>query len=349
MTARRSPLDARHKQLGGRFVDFGGWEMPVQYQSVLAEHRAVRHDVGWFDVSHLGRFRWQGEGATEAMRALLCNDIWRIEPGRTQYTMLLNSDGGVIDDIVVWRWENESYFVLPNAANHHRVMKAFAAAAPEVEMTDLREETVMIAVQGPQAPALLEQILAVSPQRHRTASTNFAGETVWMAGTGYTGERGGEIVARPSAGEVLVTALTEAGATPCGLGARDTLRLEAGLALWGQDLDETTSPLEAGLDFVVSFDHRFVGREALLKQRQHGLAKKLVAFALADRQIPRHGYALRAGQSRGEVTSGNFSPGLERGIGLGYLGPPNLDDPLEVEVRGRWVAADRQQLPFVGR
>lgn len=334
--------------MGARFVDFGGWEMPLQYQSVLAEHAAVRSRVGLFDVSHLGRFRLTGAGATDLLRRLVCNDVGKIEPGRTQYTMALNDAGGVIDDLIVWRWAEESYWVLPNAANYDRVVARFAAeAGPEIELEPLSERTVMLAVQGPAAPALLEAVLGWAPRRFRTAEGEFGGSQVWAAGTGYTGERGAEVCAAPAAGEALATALVGGGATPCGLGSRDTLRLEAGLALWGQDLDEATTPLEAGLGWVVDWDHEFVGREALLAQQAGGLPKRLEAFTLEDRQIPRHSHLLAAGASTGAVTSGNWSPTLGQGIGMGYLAPPDGESPLSVEIRGRWVEARRTTLPFL--
>ncbi len=323
--------------------------MPVQYTSVIAEHRAVRTGSGWFDVSHLGRFSLRGAGATETLRRLFCNDIDRIGPGRSQYTMMLNESGGVVDDLIVWRWGTDDYWVLPNAANHERVMARVAAAAPEAEVVDLRPTTVAIAVQGPDAPRHLAALLDEAPRRFRTVITGFRGVEVRAAGTGYTGEPGGEVVLPVDVAEDFARALCERGVVPAGLGARDTLRLEAGLALWGQELDEDTTPLEAHLEFAVSFDHEFVGREALEGERRRGLRKELVGFATEGRKIPRRGYRLRAGESRGEVTSGNFSPMLERGIGLGYLAPPPGDGDLEVEIRGEWVQVERIDPPFYRR
>lgn len=342
----RSPLHDVHARLGGRFVDFGGWEMPVQYQSVLAEHRAVREGCGWFDVSHLGRFRWEGSGATAAIDRLLCNEINRVAAGRSQYTMALNETGGTIDDLIVWRWDEETYWVLPNAANHLRLMEIFAGDEPEVELEDLRPSTVTLAIQGPAAPSVLETVLGEAPKRFRTLTGRWKDRDFWAAGTGYTGERGGEVVIEAESGPELVEALMAAGAVPCGLGARDTLRLEAGLVLWGQELDETITPLEANLDFAVSFDHDFVGKPALERQRQHGLPRSLVAFRTEGRLIPRTGHRLQAGSSSGWVTSGNFSPGLEAGIGMGYLQPPT-DEPIEVEIRRSWHSVTRVELPFV--
>ena len=344
----RSPLHSTSEKLGARFVDFGGWEMPLQYQSVLAEHGAVRAAAGWFDVSHLGRFSWKGPGASSALNRLLSNDITLIDPGRTQYTLCLNDDGGIVDDLLVWQWDKDSYWVLPNAATHDQVMKRFAEAFPGIAMEDLRPGTAMVAVQGPAAPAALEETLGIAPKRFRTYRSPFDSARVHLAGTGYTGERGGEIVTDPETAVQLVGRLGALGVKPAGLGARDTLRLEAGLLLAGQDFDPSVNPIEAGLDFAVSWDHDFVGRGALEIVRAGVPDRKLVAFTLEGRRIPRHGYALRAEGSSGAVTSGNYSPVLECGIGLGYLSPPGSEN-LEVEIRGKWESAQLAQLPFLPR
>jgi aminomethyltransferase len=344
---RRSPLHDLNERLGGRFVAFGGWQMPVQYESVLTEHRAVRSGVGVFDVSHLGRFALTGEGAHTAIRSLLCNDIDRIEPGRCQYTMVLNPDGGVIDDLIVW-WRDEGvYWLMPNAANHDRVMAAFAAE-PDCEVEDLQGETVFLAVQGPDAPALIEQVVGIKPGRFRNIIIDSPNGEVAMAGTGYTGEAGAELCADPATGTAIMKAFVEAGATPCGLGARDTLRLEAGLPLWGEDIDESTTPLEAGLGFAVAMDHKFVGKGRLAEQQENGLERRLSGFILTDRGIPRHGYEVRTSTGgSGEVTSGNISPMLDTGIGLAYLSPPMArDEEIEVRVRARWVTGRTAKPPF---
>jgi aminomethyltransferase len=345
----RSPLHELHEKLGGRFVDFGGWEMPVQYESVLTEHQAVRNGLGWFDVSHLGRFSWQGTGATATLQALLTNNVTLIEPGRTQYTLLLNEDGGIFDDLLVWQWDEETFWVLPNASTHELVMSQFAQFDDAVEVTDLRSTSVMLAVQGPRAPDVLEALVGIAPKRYRTYNTDFEGTPVSLAGTGYTGERGGEIVTDAETAGKLIAALEREGATPCGLGARDTLRLEAGLLLAGQDFDSSNNPLEAGLDFAVAWDHSFKGREALERVRSDGPKKRLSAFTLPGRKIPRHGYPIRAGESAGKVTSGNFSPMLECGIGVGYLAPPAPGIDPEVEIRGVWEQATASELPFYRR
>lgn len=340
---RRSPIHEHHIAHGARFVDFGGWEMPVQYQSVLSEHRAVRESVGVFDVSHLGRLSVEGDGATGALSRLFCNDVRRLDAGRTHYTMLLTDAGGIVDDLVVWRWDDEDYWVMPNAANATVVTEAITAAATGVEVDDIGPSTVMLAVQGPDAPALIDEVVGEAPGRFRTTVT----DRVRMAGTGYTGERGGEICVAAEEGGALFDELVAAGAVPCGLGARDTLRLEAGLPLWGSDIDTTTSPLEAGLDFAVAWDHDFPGREALERQAGEGVPRRLTGLVMSGRGIPRHGHPVRSGASQGEVTSGNHSPVLDTGIGLAYLGPPvEPGVEAEVEIRGRWTSATVATPPF---
>ena len=343
-----SPLHATHESAGARFTDFGGWVMPVQYEGVLAEHAATRNDAGLFDVSHLGRFEVKGDGGTALLRSQLCNDIQHIEPGRAQYTMALNNSGGVEDDIIVWKLAETQYWVMPNGTNFDGIVQRFTSAAPPgVEISDVREQTALLAVQGPEAPRIIETVLGVVPKRFRVVSGEFDGHEVIAAGTGYTGERGGELCIPNEGAAALWSALVAAGATPAGLGARDTLRLEMGYPLWGQDLDPSTSPLEAGLGWVVAWDHEFVGRDALELQRK-GTQKELIAFSTEGRAIPRQGYAVVAGDSTGTVTSGNFSPTLEHGIGLAYLSPPPADDAeVTVTIRGDTVPAERVTLPFL--
>lgn len=339
--SRRSPLHSRHAELGARFVDFGGWDMPVQYQSVLAEHRAVREGVGIFDVSHLGRLEVAGPGATGALRSTFSNDVDKYEPGRTHYTLLLNDDGGIIDDLVVWRWDDDEYWVMPNAANAARVQEILEAGGASVR--DLQSETVMLAVQGPDAPSVLAEVLGEAPGRFRTLRT----DAVRGAGTGYTGERGGELCVGLEGAAEIFDRFLAAGAAPCGLGSRDTLRLEAGLALWGSDIDETTTPLEAGLDFAVAWEHDFPGREALQRQQERGVESRLTGLVMKERGIPRHGYPVRSGPSDGSVTSGNLSPSLDTGIALAYLAPPvPIGQEAEVEIRGKWLAAEVRKPPF---
>lgn len=346
----RSSLHSVHERLGARFTDFGGWEMPLQYEGTLAEHRAVRGSCGVFDVSHLGRFRLRGPGAHGLVSRLLCNDIDRIGPGRAQYTMLLDDSGGVVDDIIVWWLGEQDFIVLPNAGNSDEVVGRFADEVPaDTSLEDIREETALIAVQGPDSGAVLDEAIGGHPKRFRLQSL----EATWplvAAGTGYTGEAGAEVLIDAADGPPVLDRVLEAGARPCGLGARDTLRLEMGYPLWGQDLDRDTTPLEAGLEWVVGWDHEFEGKTALKRQRRDGLRKRLVGFRLADRRVPRHGYPLRSGDATGTVSSGNFSPTLEVGIGMGFLEPDpgSKPHPVEVAIRGEWIPAERVDPPFLG-
>jgi aminomethyltransferase len=343
----RSPLHDANAALGARFVDFGGWEMPVQYESVLAEHKAVRSHVGVFDVTHLGRFELTGPGAYTAIRKLLCNDIDRIEPGRCQYTMILNDSGGIIDDMIIWWWEQDRFWVLPNAANQERVTQIFAAEHDCV-VAELQTSTVFLAVQGPDANDAIRDVCGEAPKRFRTNEVEWHGGTLAIAGTGYTGEAGGEICTDPKTGEALLAAFVNAGAVPCGLGSRDTLRLESGLSLWGEDIDETTTPLEAALKFAVSLDHDFVGKEALEHQAAGGVDRLLTGFILSERGIPRHGHQVRTSDSgTGVVTSGNMSPMLQTGVGMAYVSPPpDLEETIEVQIRSRWVNGRLAKPPF---
>ena len=326
--------------------------MPLQYSGTLAEHRAVRAGCGIFDVSHLGRFELAGTGANELISRLLCNDPARIGHGEAQYTMMLTPEGGVIDDIIIWWLADERLIVLPNGANHDIVMSTFAAeAGTEVSVTDLRAESVLLAIQGPNAPAILETVLGSKPGRFQLLEHLGPDGSVIAAGTGYTGEPGAEILVAADAGRDAFERFLDAGAEPAGLGARDTLRLEMGYALWGQDLDRTVSPLEAGLGWVVGWNHEFVGKDALIAQRDKGVSKQLIAFTFDGRTIPRPGHQIRCGVSQGSVTSGNFSPGLEVGIGMGYLTPPPsaAATTLDVEIRGNWRSATITDTPFIER
>ncbi len=322
--------------------------MPLRFGSVISEHQSVRETVGVFDVTHLGRFSLTGKGAHQAISALLCNDIDRIEPGKCQYTMMLNEDGGVIDDIIVWWLGDDEFWVMPNAVNQARVMESFARHA-QTKVADLQGSTVFLAVQGPSAQETLDRVFGRHPGRFRNLSLSWKdGTTMAAAGTGYTGEPGAELC-MPSgvAGQVL-SALLDAGAQPCGLGARDTLRLEAGFPLWGSDLNESFTPLEAGLNFAVSFDHEFTGRSALLKQREQGLERAMAGIVLNERGVPRSGCSVTAANgATGIVTSGNMSPILGQGIALAYMAPPQpTGTPVEVEIRGRQFSGTTARPPF---
>ena len=345
-----SPLHHVHESAGAKFTDFGDWTMPVQYDGVLAEHEAVRTDVGVFDVSHLGRFEVTGPGSTDVLVSQLCNDVTKVEPGRAQYTMALNERGGIEDDIIVWRLADEQYWVMPNGTNFDGIIARFQAAAPNTaEVVEIRSSSVLLAVQGPNAPDVVERTIGFVPGRFRVATGMFEGFEVTAAGTGYTGERGAEICIDVKGASALWHALAASGAKACALGARDTLRLEMGYPLWGHDLDAGTSPLEAGLGWVVSWDHDFVGRTALVAQRDN-IEKQLVAFTTQGRAIPREGYKVSTDTGTGTVSSGNFSPTLRHGIALAYVSPPpGPDESVTVEIRQKPVPGDLTSLPFIDR
>jgi len=355
---RHSPLDAEHRALGARMAEFGGWEMPIQYTGVLEEHRACRSDAVVFDVSHLGSVAVRGPGALGALQWAFTNDLRRIEPGRAQYTHLLDPDDAhVVDDIIVWWLAPDDFLVMPNASNTKRIVGALDEAADahaegDCRIDDVTATRAVLAVQGPRAR---ERLAGVLPQAARVG--RFAVHAVheplfegWVAGTGYTGEDGVELHVPNDVVGATWRAVLSAGVVPAGLGARDTLRLEAGLPLHGHELGPGITPLQAGLGWVVRFDKGdFRGRDALLAERERGIARRLRGLVVTGRQLPRSGCAvLIDGKPVGEVTSGNFSPILERGIALAFL-PPEVPEGSEVtiDIRGRPVVATVVRPPFV--
>ena len=348
MTARTSPLDAVHRAAGARMVDFGGWDMPLSYgPGTLAEHRACREACAVFDVSHLGTVRVEGPDAFDALQEALTNDLRRVGPGRAQYTHLLDAaDASVLDDIIVWWVAPERFDVMPNASNTERVRAA-------VPGTDVTAGRAVLAVQGPSARQVLGQVApdAAAVGRFRVAEFSWDGAACVAAGTGYTGEDGVECAVPAAAAPAFWEAVVGAGALPAGLGARDTLRLEAGLPLHGHELGPGITPLQAGLGWVVGWDKGdFRGRAPLEEERRRGPARRLRGLVVQGRQPPREGCAvLKDGREVGRVTSGNFSPCLERGIALAFLPPATEEgEALEIDVRGRRAAARVVRTPFVG-
>ncbi|MGH9105104.1 MAG: glycine cleavage system aminomethyltransferase GcvT [Acidimicrobiales bacterium] len=343
---RVSPLDAWHRANGARMVAFGGWDMPLEFgQGTLAEHMACRRRSAVFDVSHLGTVRLARTGSRNALQKALTNDLGKIAPGRAQYTHLLDENGSVLDDLIVWWLGEERFDVMPNASNTSRVLGALGG-------DDVTASRAILAVQGPQARAVVAEVFpeAAAVGHFRVKELAWGGAPVTVAGTGYTGEDGVELAVPPEIATRLWEAIGQAGATPAGLGARDTLRLEAGLPLHGHELGPGITPLEAGLSWVVAWDKAggFVGREALLCKREAGLDRVLRGVAGPGRQPLRAGYPVEAGGARTELTSGNFSPVLGRGIGMCFL-PPGLEEGAVVEVRARGAALPcrAQKLPFV--
>lgn len=346
---RRSPLDGWHRAHGARMVPFGGWEMPLEFErGTLAEHMACRQEVAMFDVSHLGTVRLVGGGARPVLQRALTNDLAKIGAGRAQYTHLLDETGSVLDDLIVWWLSEERFDVMPNASNTSRVLAAIGGE-------DVTAGRAVLAVQGPAARGVLARVFpeAAEVGRFRVEALEWHGAPVVVAGTGYTGEDGVECAVPAEQATALWEAVVGAGAVPAGLGARDTLRLEAGLPLHGHELGPGITPLEAGLAWVVAWDKPggFTGRDALVEQRQTGLQRVLRGVAGEGRQPLRAGYSLASGgEVVGELTSGNFSPVLGTGIGMGFL-PPGLPEGASVEVgaRGRNVPGHVKRLPFVKR
>jgi aminomethyltransferase len=346
-TLRRSPLDAWHRDHGARMVAFGGWEMPLEFgDGTLAEHMSCRRHVAVFDVSHLGTVRVTGPEAKDRLEHSLTNSLSKITPGKAQYTHLLDEDGSVLDDLIVWWVDEQRFDVMPNASNTSRVLEAIGGS-------DVTEQRAVLAVQGPESRQLLARVFpdASAVGHFRVAPSTWRGAPVVVAGTGYTGEDGVECAVPAGVATELWEALVAAGATPAGLGARDTLRLEAGLPLHGHELGPGITPLDAGLSWVVAWDKPggFTGRDALVAERQRGVRRMLRGVVGEGRQPLRAGYAAWSdGLRRGELTSGNFSPVLQCGIGMCFL-PPELAEgaPLEIEARGRRLAAHLTHLPFV--
>jgi len=352
-TPRHSPLDAKHRALGARMVPFGGWDMPLQYESVLEEHRACRTRAVVFDVSHLGTVECGGPGAFELLQWLLTNDLRKIEPGRAQYTHLLDPDDAhVVDDIIVWWVDAERFFVMPNASNTDELLSAFEAGLAhtddEVLFADITSGRAVLAVQGPEARTLLAKVNPEAAAVPRFAVRRI-GELV-VAGTGYTGEDGVEIHVGAAEAPELWQRLLDAGIEPAGLGARDTLRLEAGLPLHGHELGPGITPLQAGLGWVVGWDKPdFRGRAPLAGERDEGITRRLRGLSVEGRRPPREGsVVVRGGVEIGAVTSGNFSPVLGHGIALAFL-PPDVQpgEPVQVHVRGQIFDAQVVALPFV--
>jgi aminomethyltransferase len=357
-TLKRTPLHAAHVRAGARMVPFGGWDMPVQYAGILEEHRTVRTAVGCFDVSHMGEFEFRGPDALRALQRLTTNDVAALEVGQVQYSLLCLDDGGIVDDLTLYRLADDHFMMTVNAAN---VAKDWGWVTRHVEgrveARNVSDETGLIAVQGPGAERLVGGLADVDVTAigyYRFARGRVAGAAAIISRTGYTGEDGFELyLAATSAEPVWERLLAEgraAGVAPIGLGARDTLRLEMKYALYGNDIDETTNPLEAGLGWVVKpAKGWFLGRDAIERVRVPGPQRRLVGFEMVDRAVPRHGYRiLHAGAAAGVVTSGSYGPSVDRYIGIGYvpvaLAP--VGTAIAVEVRGRSQAARIVKTPF---
>jgi aminomethyltransferase len=331
-TLQRTPLYARHADLGARLVPFAGWEMPVQYEGVIPEHRAVRTDCGVFDVSHMGELEVEGPRAGELLQSLLSNDLDRIDVGEAQYTLLTNERGGIVDDLIVYKLDPHRYLLIVNAANARidfEWLKEREVRGSDVR--DLSDDYALLAVQGPRS---IERLGLSEAKPFTFAEGELDGVECMVNRTGYTGERGVELLVEADDATALWDAVLEHGAKPCGLGARDTLRLEVSYPLHGNDITPDTDAISAGLGWVCALDKEFTGVEELRRVKAEGPRRRLSAFVMVDKAIPRAGMAIEEG---GEVTSGSLSPMLEVGIGLGYVESASAtpDNELTIDVRGR--------------
>jgi aminomethyltransferase len=357
---KKIPLNDLHVKLGGKMVPFGGFIMPVRYSSDIEEHMTVRNGVGVFDVSHMGEFKLEGPHALDLIQRITSNDASKLVDGQAQYTCLPNEQGGIVDDLIVYKIKDNDYFIVVNASNIEKDFNWFSKYNTKgATLKNLSDNMCLFAVQGPKATGVLQKLtktdLGVIKYYH-FAIGEFAGvENVIMSNTGYTGSGGFEIYVDNASAEKVWNAIFEAGESenikPIGLGARDTLRLEKGFCLYGNDIDDTTSPLEAGLGWITKFTKEFTNSANLKKQKETGVEKKLVGFKMIDKGIPRHDYLLKdaSGNTIGKVTSGTQSPMLSLGIGLGYVitefSAP--DSEIFVDVRGRSLKAVVSKLPFV--
>jgi aminomethyltransferase len=354
MSLRQTPLHSRHTDLGAKMADFGGWDMPIEYVGTVAEHTAVREDVGVFDVSHMGYTEVTGPGAVAWLNSVIANDLDRVGSGQAQYNLLCDESGGVIDDLIVYRIDDDHAFIVPNASNSDAVVAALTAAAAgsDVTVADKREDYGILAVQGPQSDAVLEAVGLPAGHDYMSFTRGRWRDTpVVVCRTGYTGERGYEILAPSTDVPDLWDAVVAAGATPAGLGARDTLRTEMGYPLHGHELSLDITPVQAGLAWAVGWDKpAFTGREALVAEREAGPRRRLRGLIASERAIPRAGMAVSStdGAVVGELTSGTFSPTLKQGVGLALLDPSITDgDEVVVDVRGRQARFTVTKPPFV--
>jgi len=356
---KKTPFNQIHKDIGAKMTDFGGWEMPVEYTGIIEEHKAVRNQCGLFDVSHMGEILVSGENAAKSLQKIITNDLQKLEPGKIIYTPICKPDGGIIDDLLVYCLKKDQYLLIVNAANIEKDFEWLKDHLLEkTEAENLSDKYAMLALQGPESKKILTQLTDIdlnSLDYYRFREAKVAGVKMIISRTGYTGELGYELYFEPEAAEKIWDELMKAGSDfglkACGLGARDTLRLEKLFALYGNDIDEDTNPYEANLSWTVALNKGdFIGREKLVEIEKNCCQRKLTPFKIIDRGMARHGYEIYAeGEKIGEVTSGSYSPTLEQSIGLAYL-KNNYAEPgkeIEIKVRKRNIKAEVVKGPFV--
>ena len=358
---KRTPLFEKHVSLGAKMVPFAGFEMPVQYTGVTQEHFAVREKVGIFDVSHMGQFFVEGPTAKDLLQFVGTNNVDALEDGKAQYTCMPNGNGGIVDDLIVYRMNAEKYFVVVNASNIEKDWEHISKYNEKfgAKLTNASDEMSLLAIQGPKATETLQKITDINlseiPYYHFTVGKIAGVSDVIISNTGYTGSGGFEIYFQNEDAvklwEAIVEAGEEFGLLPCGLASRDTLRLEKGFCLYGNDIDDTTSPLEAVLGWITKFDKDFVDKEYFAKQKEEGIKRKLVGFEMQERAIPRHDYLVvdAEGNEIGKVTSGTMSPMKNIGIGLAYVatGHNKVDSDIFIQIRNKNIPAKVVKTPFV--
>jgi aminomethyltransferase len=356
---KNTALSHIHEQLGAKMVPFAGYNMPVQYEGVNAEHETVRNGIGVFDVSHMGEFFLKGENALALIQKVTSNDASKLVDGKAQYSCLPNNEGGIVDDLIVYKIADNHYMLVVNASNIEKDWNWISTHNDlGVEMINASENYSLLAIQGPKSAEAMQSLTSVDLKNMPYYSFkigDFAGENdVIISATGYTGSGGFEIYIKNEVAEKIWNKVFEAGATfgikPIGLAARDTLRLEMGFCLYGNDINDTTSPIEAGLGWITKFDKNFTNSDALQLQKENGVAKKLVGFELIDRGIPRHDYPIvdQNGNSIGIVTSGTMAPTVGKGIGMGYVTTEfsAIDSTIYIQIRNNKVAAKVVKMPF---
>lgn len=356
---KNTALTHIHEALGAKMVDFAGFKMPVSYEGVTAEHETVRTGVGVFDVSHMGEFLLSGENALNLIQKISSNDASTITVGGAQYACMPNNEGGIVDDLIIYRIKDTQYLLVVNASNIEKDWNWISSHNDMgVDMKNLSDDYALLAIQGPKSIEALQSLTSIDLSKisyYRFEVADFAGiPYVIISATGYTGSGGFEIYCKNSEVETIWNAVFKAGKAfnikPIGLAARDTLRLEMGFCLYGNDINDTTSPLEAGLGWITKFSKPFVNSDFLKAQKEAGLTKKLVAFEMQERAIPRHDYQIvdASGKNIGVVTSGTMSPSMNIGIGLGYVSIENstIDNEIYIQIRNKNVAAKVVKLPF---
>ena len=357
----KTALYDKHVSLGAKIVPFAGFDMPVQYSGVTEEHFAVREKVGIFDVSHMGQFFVEGPSAKDLLQFVGTNNVDSLENGKAQYTCLPNGNGGIVDDLIVYKMADEKYFVVVNASNIEKDWNHISKHNEKfgAKLTNASDEMSLIAIQGPKATETLQKLtetnLSEIPYYHFTEGKIAGFDDVIISNTGYTGSGGFEIYFKNENAVKIWEAITEAGEEfgliPCGLASRDTLRLEKGFCLYGNDIDDSTSPLEAGLGWITKFEKDFVDKELLAKQKEEGITRKLVGFEMQEKAIPRHDYEVvdAEGNIIGKVTSGTMSPMKKIGLGLAYVDKPNfkLGSEIFIRIRNKDIPAKVVKLPFV--